>query len=63
MIPKRAQRFKAFAGRRIGARCAPLWLQSAREFAGRLQDAGWADVGWRNLTGGIVALHRATKPS
>jgi demethylmenaquinone methyltransferase / 2-methoxy-6-polyprenyl-1,4-benzoquinol methylase len=30
--------------------------------AGRLQTAGWADVGWRNLTGGIVALHRATKP-
>jgi demethylmenaquinone methyltransferase/2-methoxy-6-polyprenyl-1,4-benzoquinol methylase len=31
--------------------------------AARLQDAGWADVGWRNLTGGIVALHRATKPA
>jgi demethylmenaquinone methyltransferase/2-methoxy-6-polyprenyl-1,4-benzoquinol methylase len=31
--------------------------------AGRLQAAGWADVGWRNLTGGIVALHRATKPA
>jgi demethylmenaquinone methyltransferase/2-methoxy-6-polyprenyl-1,4-benzoquinol methylase len=29
--------------------------------AGRLQDAGWADVGWRNLTGGIVALHRGRK--
>jgi demethylmenaquinone methyltransferase/2-methoxy-6-polyprenyl-1,4-benzoquinol methylase len=24
-------------------------------------EAGWADVAWRNLTGGIVALHRATK--
>ena len=31
--------------------------------AARLQQAGWADVGWRNLTGGIVALHRARKPS
>ncbi|MCU1617647.1 MAG: ubiquinone/menaquinone biosynthesis methyltransferase [Frankiales bacterium] len=30
--------------------------------AGRLQEAGWADVGWRNLTGGIVALHRGRKP-
>jgi demethylmenaquinone methyltransferase/2-methoxy-6-polyprenyl-1,4-benzoquinol methylase len=30
--------------------------------ATRLQAAGWADVGWRNLTGGIVALHRARKP-
>jgi demethylmenaquinone methyltransferase/2-methoxy-6-polyprenyl-1,4-benzoquinol methylase len=29
--------------------------------AARLQDAGWADVGWRNLTGGIVALHRGRK--
>ena len=29
--------------------------------AGRLQAAGWSDVGWRNLTGGIVALHRGRK--
>ena len=28
--------------------------------AGLLEQAGWSDVGWRNLTGGIVALHRAT---
>jgi demethylmenaquinone methyltransferase/2-methoxy-6-polyprenyl-1,4-benzoquinol methylase len=28
-----------------------------------LQDAGWGKVEWRNLTGGIVALHRATKPA
>ncbi|NHN55271.1 demethylmenaquinone methyltransferase [Calidifontibacter sp. DB0510] len=26
-----------------------------------LQDAGWSQVEWRNLTGGIVALHRGTK--
>lgn len=25
-----------------------------------LQRAGWADVAWRNLSGGIVALHRGT---
>ena len=25
--------------------------------------AGWQNVAWRNLSGGIVALHRATKPS
>jgi demethylmenaquinone methyltransferase/2-methoxy-6-polyprenyl-1,4-benzoquinol methylase len=30
--------------------------------AARLQEAGWADVGWRNLTGGVVALHRGRKP-
>ena len=32
--------------------------------AGLLEAAGWTDVGWRNLTGGIVALHRgAAAPS
>ena len=29
--------------------------------AGRLQRAGWTKVAWRNLTGGIVALHRGWK--
>lgn len=28
--------------------------------SGHLQDAGWGDVAWRDLTGGIVALHRGT---
>ncbi|MCX2710472.1 demethylmenaquinone methyltransferase [Mycolicibacterium sp. J2] len=31
--------------------------------AGRIADAGWGEVRWRNLTGGIVALHAAVKPS
>ncbi|MFD6249209.1 demethylmenaquinone methyltransferase [Streptomyces roseolus] len=30
--------------------------------AGLLQKAGWSKVAWRNLTGGIVALHRGYKP-
>ncbi len=30
--------------------------------ASRLQRAGWSKVAWRNLTGGVVALHRGTKP-
>ena len=30
--------------------------------AAQLQAAGWTGVGWRNLTGGIVALHRGTRP-
>ncbi len=34
-----------------------------RAMAERIVEAGWTDVQWRNLTGGIVALHRATKPS
>lgn len=32
------------------------------ELAGRIATAGWSAVRWRNLTGGIVALHAATKP-
>ncbi|WP_449483513.1 demethylmenaquinone methyltransferase [Streptomyces avidinii] len=32
------------------------------ELAALLQKAGWAKVAWRNLSGGIVALHRGTKP-
>jgi demethylmenaquinone methyltransferase/2-methoxy-6-polyprenyl-1,4-benzoquinol methylase len=31
--------------------------------AKELQRAGWSQVGWRNLTGGIVALHRGTNPA
>lgn len=30
-----------------------------RELANVLVDTGWTRVAWRNLTGGIVALHRA----
>lgn len=30
--------------------------------AGRIRAAGWTDVAWRNLTFGVVALHRARKP-
>jgi demethylmenaquinone methyltransferase/2-methoxy-6-polyprenyl-1,4-benzoquinol methylase len=29
--------------------------------AARIGSAGWERVAWRNLTGGIVALHRATR--
>ena len=28
-----------------------------------ISDAGWQDVAYRNLTGGIVAIHRAVKPA
>lgn len=30
--------------------------------AARVASAGWNDVRWRNLSGGIVALHRASRP-
>ncbi|GAB3617277.1 demethylmenaquinone methyltransferase [Okibacterium endophyticum] len=32
-----------------------------RELAAWMRETGWSDVRYRNLTGGIVALHRATK--
>ncbi len=33
-----------------------------RGLARQVADAGWEAVQWRDLSGGIVALHRATKP-
>ena len=32
-----------------------------RALATRIADAGWGQVEWRNLSGGIVALHRGVK--
>ena len=29
--------------------------------AARIRAAGWGDVAWQNLSGGIVALHRARR--
>jgi demethylmenaquinone methyltransferase/2-methoxy-6-polyprenyl-1,4-benzoquinol methylase len=37
------------------------WPDQA-ELAQRISSAGWSAVRWRNLSGGIVALHAATKP-
>jgi len=31
------------------------------QLAGRISAAGWRDVAWRNLSGGVVALHRAVR--
>ena len=31
------------------------------ELATWMQEAGWAGVEWRDLTGGVVALHRGTR--
>jgi demethylmenaquinone methyltransferase/2-methoxy-6-polyprenyl-1,4-benzoquinol methylase len=38
------------------------WPDQA-ELAEQIGAAGWDDVGWRDLTGGIVALHSAVKPA
>lgn len=32
------------------------------ELATTIAAAGWTGVEWRNLSGGIVALHRAQRP-
>ena len=32
------------------------------ELAREIRANGWENVGWQNLTGGIVALHSGTKP-
>jgi len=42
------------------AESIPAWPNQA-DMAAKLTAAGWTNVGWRNLTGGIVALHRATR--
>ncbi|MDR1295153.1 MAG: demethylmenaquinone methyltransferase [Bifidobacteriaceae bacterium] len=34
-----------------------------RELARIVAEAGWTSVGFRNLSGGIVALHRAVRPA
>jgi demethylmenaquinone methyltransferase/2-methoxy-6-polyprenyl-1,4-benzoquinol methylase len=33
------------------------------ELAELIQSAGWSDVAWRDLSGGVVAMHRATRPA
>ncbi|WP_448073458.1 demethylmenaquinone methyltransferase [Georgenia yuyongxinii] len=40
-----------------------LTWPAQRELAGTLQRAGWRRVAYRNLSGGIVALHRAVRPA
>ena len=42
------------------AESIPAW-PSQKELAAIIGENEWAKVGWRNLSGGIVALHRATR--
>ena len=32
-----------------------------KDFAAQIKNSNWSNVKWKNLTGGIVALHRAEK--
>jgi len=34
-----------------------------RTLAAWIREVGYTEVAWRNLTLGVVALHRATKPA
>jgi len=43
------------------AESIPAWPDQ-EALAGVIQKTGWAKVAWRNLTAGVVALHRAIKP-
>jgi demethylmenaquinone methyltransferase / 2-methoxy-6-polyprenyl-1,4-benzoquinol methylase len=36
---------------------------NSRELAHRIAENGWTEVAWRNLTGGIVAVHRGRRPA
>jgi demethylmenaquinone methyltransferase / 2-methoxy-6-polyprenyl-1,4-benzoquinol methylase len=42
------------------AESIPAW-PSQKELAAIIGENEWAKVGWRDLSGGIVALHRATR--
>jgi demethylmenaquinone methyltransferase/2-methoxy-6-polyprenyl-1,4-benzoquinol methylase len=39
-----------------------LTWPAQRELGEIIASAGWQDVEWLNLTFGVVAIHRATKP-
>jgi demethylmenaquinone methyltransferase/2-methoxy-6-polyprenyl-1,4-benzoquinol methylase len=43
------------------AESIPAWSDQAA-LAARIAAQGWVNVSWRNLTGGVVALHRAERP-
>jgi demethylmenaquinone methyltransferase/2-methoxy-6-polyprenyl-1,4-benzoquinol methylase len=33
-----------------------------KALAAKIEAAGWVDITWTNLTGGVVAVHKARKP-
>ena len=43
------------------AESIPAWPDQ-EGLARLIQQAGWSKVAWRNLTGGVVAMHRALRP-
>lgn len=61
-LPKVASRFSSNpVAYQYLAESILAWPDQA-QFASQIQAIGWHQVAWRSLTGGIVALHRGTKP-
>lgn len=60
-IPAMARRFSSNPDSYVYlAESIQAWPDQ-RELAAAIRAAGWSDVQWRNLAGGIVALHRARR--
>ena len=61
MIPRAARLFTSDpAAYGYLARSIAAWPDQ-RQLAGIIGDSGWQQVRWKNLTGGIVALHHARR--
>jgi demethylmenaquinone methyltransferase / 2-methoxy-6-polyprenyl-1,4-benzoquinol methylase len=62
LLPKVARRVSSSPDSYVYlAESIQAWPDQA-DLAGVLRQAGWDDVSYRNLAGGIVALHRAVRP-
>lgn len=61
-LPALAQRFSSNPDSYVYLAESIREWPDQRALADRLTAAGWTGVRWRNLTGGIVALHTAHKP-
>lgn len=61
MLPRVARLGSNPAGYEYLIESIQAWFDQ-QALAGLISEAGWEQVEWRNLTGGIVALHRAVAP-
>ena len=62
LLPQAARLFTSDpAAYRYLARSIAAWPDQ-RQLAGIIRDSGWERIRWKNLSGGIVALHHAIRP-
>ncbi|PSK92816.1 demethylmenaquinone methyltransferase/2-methoxy-6-polyprenyl-1,4-benzoquinol methylase [Murinocardiopsis flavida] len=61
-LPKIAGRFTANSAAYDYLSESIMAWPDQRELAAVMQGAGWSKVAWRNLSLGVVALHRAVRP-